>query len=232
MFQRINQFIGIDSVAHTKQTLELMLEVVSVVDRADLKNMLVNELKRLYQQFKRLADLPNIDHNRLNQMMLQIQEIMTTLNQCERKLAESLRQNEFLSSIRLHRANPGGISFFDVPQYYYWLNLSYDTRREYLDYWLQDLEVIQTTVKFLLQIIRESAVPVTKTASQGLFQTTLDPKIPCHLIRVNLPLEAQAFPEISVGRHRIYLRFFAINLQQRPEAITGDLSFKLTCCAL
>jgi len=232
LFKRINQFVNIDSPVHTQSVLESIIEVVNVVDRTDLKPMLLKELKRFLETFVRLQQSPNIDHTKLEAIMAQLENIVDVLNSPERKMAESLRQNEFLSAIRIQRSNLGGVCPFDVPHYFYWLQLPYDIRRSHLDNWLQEIEPLKITVNLILQLIRESALPEEKTAHQGLFHTALDPKTPCQMVRVIIPIEAQAYPEISVGRHRIYLRFFLATINVRPDFIAEDITFKLTCCAL
>ena len=236
LFKRINQFIGIDSLLHTQQTLDSLIEIIALTDRADLKNLLLGELRRMHSHFTRLKSIPNIDHVRLNELLTRIQQIIETLVSSERKLLESLRQNDFLAAIRLQKSNPGGVAPFDQPHYYYWLHLPYETRRSCIDNWLEGLNPLKITVTLLLQLIRDSSYSEMKTANKGTFQHVLDPKIPCQLIRIAIPIEAHAYPEISVGPHRLYVRFFSAFISalihERPDIITKDLDFQLTCCAL
>lgn len=232
LFNRISQFIDIDSSLHAQYVLDSILEITRVVDRNDLKPTMVKELKRLLAVFMRLRQYSNIDYDKLDSILGQLERNITIFNSSDRKIAESLRQNDFLSAIRAQRSNPGGVCHFDVPHYFYWLQLPFEVRRSYIDKWLEELDLLRNSVNLILDLIRKSAMPKEQVAPQGMFHTALNPKTPCQMIRVMVPIETKVYPEISVGRHRVYLRFSKTTINERPDIIADDITFKLTCCAL
>ena len=144
---------------------------------------------------------------------------------------EALRRNEFLSAVRQRSAVPGGICQFDLPTLHYWLQQDSSVRIRHLDNWLEPLQPLQLAIDLLLKLVRDSADPRQAVAVCGFFQQTLDSHSPNQLVRVWLPAEVGAFPEISGGRHRFTIRFMEQpDPNQRASQSEGDIQFWLACC--
>jgi cell division protein ZapD len=60
----------------------------------------------------------------------------------------------------------------------------------------------------------------------------LDGNQPTQLIRVQIPAETPYFPEISGGKHRFTVRFMLFDINQRPQQISEDVAFRLSCCSM
>ena len=232
LLDQLNFFIPGEELWHTRVSIDALLEIVNLLDRPDLKSLLAKELSRYYNTLDRLRDLAHIDSQKLRQTLKELEGTMSHLNSYSGKFAHTLRENEFLNSIRIYRVNPGGACHFDVPAYNHWLNLPYKVRAKQLSGWLNELDVVSQTARLLLRLVRDSNAPSTKVATGGLYQMPLDPKVPCQLVRIWLPQDSKVFPEISVGRHRIYVRFLIVSNQGKPLQTSDDIEFQLTCCVL
>jgi len=126
--------------------------------------------------------------------------------------------------------NPGGGCSFDAPGYHYWLQQPPTERTAQLTFWLGSLKTIRLAVELSLRLIRQSSAPQLRIAHEGFYQAALDPQLPCQLIRVALSHNAGVYPEISVGRHGLSIRFNTLSLNERPSQAHEDVKFQLICC--
>jgi cell division protein ZapD len=70
-------------------------------------------------------------------------------------------------------------------------------------------------------------------AHGGVYQKTLDPKMPCQLVRIALPAGVPYFAELSGGRHRFTARFLQFStIEQRARQTEQDVDFELACCVI
>lgn len=215
-----------------RATLRYIIELLQVLDRPDLKSKLTKELMRLKSSFERLSEQTNVDLNKLQDTRDQVSEQLNYLESFHGKIAVELHDDQFLSSIRSSLAKPGGSSNVDLPLYHFWLQQDSDIRHQHLQRWFAKLDPISQTIESLLRIVRSSARAKTVTAENGFYQTLLDASLPYQLVRVLVAKNQQVYPEVSVGRHRLSLRFLTADIGQRPQQAKKDISFRLTCCVL
>ena len=64
----------------------------------------------------------------------------------------------------------------------------------------------------------------------GFHQELLDPQSNIRMIRIIIPQHIHAYPEISVGRHFLSVRFFSPDIEKRPAQFTDNLQFQLAYC--
>ncbi len=124
-----------------------------------------------------------------------------------RKIGQNLREIELLNNLRLHLASPGGGCSFDIPLFYYWLQQPAEERLATLKIWLNEFSQIRTAIGLVLRLLREGIQFQEKKAEHGFYQELLDPQLNLKLIRVAVPRAFAAYPEISVGRHFMSIRF-------------------------
>jgi cell division protein ZapD len=232
LFDLIDFFNGKDDPWYTRSILDAIVSIVSLIERPDLKSLFTKELSRYHATLVRLIEMPHIDHIKLRKVLTELETMIALLGTTNGKLAYTLREDDFLNVVKMYHANPGGICHFDVPGYHFWLQQPYKYRSKQITRWLQELEVLNGACRLLLRLVRDSNAPEEKTAIGGLYQMALEPKFPCHLIRVILENESHVYPEVSVGRHRVYIRFFSPNPSGKPLQTNDDVLFKLVCCML
>jgi cell division protein ZapD len=138
--------------------------------------------------------------------------------------------------LRLHLASPGGACSFDTPLYHYWLQQTPNLRQEIISDWLNDFTEIRTAVTLVLELVRNNAKIEDKTAVHGFHQELLDPQSnlrpqsTLRMIRIGIPLNVTAFPEISIGRHFLSIRFYLPSIDKRPTQYTDNLDFSIAYC--
>lgn len=214
----------------SRAALAAMLEILNVLDRPDLKGKLVKELGRYATIVSRFAETPHIDRSKLTAIQDELEQTVHHLHGMQGRIAQPLRDNDFLTSIRQHLLNPGGGCSFDAPGYHQWLHQPPAERIAQLTLWFGSLKTIRNAIDLSLRLIRQSSAPDLHVAHEGFYQATLDAQAPCQLIRVALPHGSTVYPEISVGRHGLSIRFYTLNLHERSTQTKDDVKFQLTCC--
>ncbi|MBA2491210.1 MAG: cell division protein ZapD [Gammaproteobacteria bacterium] len=222
-----------DTAWDTHGALMLLLEILNLGARVDLKSDLMMELKRQIANMERLEQAPMVDSSRLHGIVERHQQLIASLHAQSGQPGAALKNNEFLNSIRQRTIIPGGTCDFDLPAYHYWLSEPVAARHDLLRTWIAPFTNIHAAVVNILSLVRESASPQRTRAAAGFYQQNLDVNQPYQLIRILLSEKSGYYPEISAGKHRFTVRFLR---QPTPDTrgvpVDKDLEFALACCAL
>lgn len=205
-------------------------DILNILDRPDLRTKLTKEFVRYLATLTRLESVEHIDQKRLASTIVDVENVLDSLHATNGRFAQELRDNDFLNTIRQHLSNPGGASVFDVPAYHYWLQQPINERNALLKEWFGYFGQIHNAVHLMLRLIRQSSSQQLQTAHGGFYQTNLDPTQSVQLIRISVPTTTEVFPEISVGRHGVSLRFYIPTVKERAVLYKHDVVFKLSCC--
>lgn len=227
LFAKVEHYIQDTSEFGTRNVVSAILDILHLLDRPDLKAKLAKELGHHLSNLMRLEHTPQIDQQKLRQLLRQLDDLIRCFIDSNGKIGQNLREVELLNNLRLHLSTPGGGCSFDVPTYHCWLQNPPEKRLDTLKKWLTEFNSIHTTITLILQLIREGTKIQQRTADQGFYQELLDPQLNLRLIRVAIPKGIAAHPEISVGRHFLSVRFFIPNIQDRPTQYADNLSFWL-----
>lgn len=232
LFHQLSDNMNEDSSWHSRLALSAMNEMLLVIDRPDLKSKLTKALSQHTTALTQLEQSPRVDSSKLREILDDLDRLIDTLYTMPGKIGAPLRENEFLTTIRQYSNNPGGASNFSLPAYQLWLDQPASQRIQTMNAWFKHFELLRDVVTLLLQLTRHSTKQTSKVAAEGFYQQALDPNAPCEMVRVSLPLELKIYPEISVGRHRMSVRFFHENMHGRARQVQEDVTFSLTCCVM
>jgi cell division protein ZapD len=232
LFNQYEQHMQHDSSWDTHSAVKAIIDILGMVSRSDIKRETIKELERQNTNLKSFINIPNINHGRLTMLIDEQQRCIDQLHDIA-NMGQSLQQNELLSAIRQRRSVPGGLCDFDLPVYAYWLNQPFENRKKIMQEWFSPFAVLNTSVRLVLQVIRDSTSPIDQVAEGGFYQRNMEPNQSCLLIRVMIPSNVNLFPEISAGRQRFSIRFLKThNPALRPEQEKLDVPFQLACCVL
>lgn len=232
LFKQINDTSEHPTTWASRSALHSLLKVLNVIDRPDLKTKLS---KALYQHASILTQFersPQVDSEKLRGLLDELDEVIDKLYATSGRIGGTLYENDFLSNVRSHMQNPGGPCNFSIPSYQLWLNQPADKRTNDLKLWTTEFELLEKAVTLLLQLTRQFSKPETKTAIDGFFQQSLDSNSKGELVRVILDADKNLFPEISVGKHRLSLRFYEASINSKAKQTHQDVEFKLLFCAV
>ncbi len=233
LFARAQHFLAGSSEQDSQCAVLTLLELTELTGRVDIKRELMKELERQSANLTRLAETPDVDTLKLNQVLEQQKALIQRLHAQSGPIGAAIKTNEFLSAIQQRGRIPGGLCEFDLPMFHHWLRQPIEDRRDILRAWLMPFAVVQEGIELILDLVRKSAAPSAVVAEGGFYQQVLDPSLPFQLIRVTLPEDATCFPEVSAGKQRFTIRFLELNLDDgRTSQSTEDIAFGLACCAL
>lgn len=230
LFFQVDHFISDTSVFGTRNIIVNIINILQLLDRPDLKAKLAKELSHQMHLLMPLANTPEIDQHKLNEILKQLDEYSRCFIDSSGKIGQNLRDIELLNNLRLHLATPGGGCSFDIPIYHYWLQQPANKRLVTINTWLAEFSNIRQANSLILQLIREESKIHQKTAINGFHQELLDPQINLRLLRVAVPTNIAAYPEISLGRHFLSIRFHTPTILERPVQFQHDISFWLSYC--
>jgi cell division protein ZapD len=230
LFAKSRYFLNQEDPWATRVAIEALLDVVSVTSRADVKNELVKELDRNAATLTRVARQPGVDPNALGRVMSELERAQSGLVRLTGSIGQAAREDEFLKGIAQRNSIPAGACSFDLPNFHFWLIQPMDERERRFAAWMQDIEPVETAIRLILSLMRDSARPRRLIAEAGFFQEALNVQAPAQLVRVTLDGERAVFPEISGHKSRFSIRFLSAATGSRPAQSREDVDFTLTCC--
>ncbi|HEY0269293.1 MAG TPA: cell division protein ZapD [Methyloradius sp.] len=209
-----------------------VFQILDVIDRAELKADLLQELDRQKIVMNGLLGNPSIAENVLRGVINEIETTSLALRNNAIKLGQTLRDNEWLMSIKQRAGIPGGVCEFDLPSYHFWLGLDTERRKNDFDVWLKPLLPIYDGLRIILQILRGSGITTSLVAFNGAYQQMLGGTKPAQMLRVELGDDEKCFPEVSANKYAINIRFNKLDFTERPKQCDVDVKFTLTLCNL
>lgn len=232
LFAKVLHNIEAGHEYHHHCALLTLLQILDVVDRAELKLDLLQELDRQKMAMRLLIGNPAIAANTLKKILNDIDVAADALRAETTKLGQTLRANEWLMSIKQRAGIPGGVCEFDVPSYHFWLGLSEIKRRQDFQAWLMPLLPMQQAAAIVLHILRGSGATTMLVASNGTYQQMLGGAKPAQMLKIDIADDLACFPEVSANKYAINIRFNMLDSSQKLQKCEEDIKFSLTLCNL
>ncbi len=217
---------------YVQMLVKLIIDVLNVLNRPDIKSKLTKEFNRFITYFAMLENMPDVSLETLHETSEKLKQLLSHFLNAPGKIGQNLRNNEFIAAMRHNLMSPGGDCCFDAPAYHYWRHLPYDIHQQQVDEWLSTFDEVRSAIGLLLSIARKSSEPRKLIAEKGFYHEALDPQSSVQLIRVILERDIVLYPEISAGRHRMSVRFVIPNLVDRPSQTPENINFQLTLCMI
>lgn len=218
---------------NTIAALHLLLDLYNLSARVDVKSEILKEIDRIGQSARLLLRTGEVDEGRLDAILDRLNHHSDVLYQQRGQLGQHLKNHMFFNSLRQRASLPGGINGFDIPLFQYWLEQPVETRLNDLEAWAAPYTLAEAAARDILGIIRTFGERREETAREGFFQYMLEVRKPFlnQLVAVELPVEADYYPEISAGKQRFTLRFMnADMLAERGRQFGRDVPFTLVLC--
>lgn len=231
LFQQFGHFSTGLSIADKRAAIAVLLDIMSIFRRNDLKSEILKELDRHAKVLGKYADSQSVDANHLAGILETVGQTSKKLYAMSGKIGLEIMESDLFQSIAQRSSIPGGTCSFDLPEFHYWLERDEPTRLKDLERWSTPFNKIRTAIDLILNFIRNSSSPSEELAEAGFYQISLDKNLPYQLIRVDLDKSLDCFAEISGGKHRCTIRFMVPSAdEQRPTQSPDDIPFFLTRC--
>lgn len=232
LFEQFDFHLPHDSPWHARSALRALLDIASLLARADIKSELLKEMERYRVSLARIADTPGIDHDRLHHVLQQLQDSQRAIQSVQGQLGTHLRNSDFLNSILQRSSIPGGDFDFDLPQLHFWLSQPHAERLLQLDDWRNEVAAVHEAVELLLNLIRGSTRARPQQAVNGFYQQTLPSGSATQMVQVTLPAASRLYAEISGGKHRFSIRFLECLDWEHPTTTERNVDFHLNVCMI
>ena len=231
LFHRARYLLGQESPWASRLTFEVIIDVMAVLGRADLKKEIIKELERHSATLYALSRNPNVAQDRLQEVRDEVQSVLQGLHERDTPPGHELRYNELLNAVRQRSSLPAATCDFDLPAFHYWLEQPGGQRLRDLHEWISTFGVFESSIALCLRLVRESVAATREVASGGFYQRNLGSSTPCQMIRVALSRKVALYPEISAGKQRFAIRFLRPgDTRSRPSQTDEDVEFDLLCC--
>lgn len=215
----------------TRATISTLLEILAILSRGDVRSDVHKELDHQISVLERFQSHSGVDGGRLDTLVHNLASSRDDVSGIGTGFLQSLKDSEFLNSIKHRSAIPGGTCEFDLPEYSHWLRQPIERRRQDMAEWIQTVRPLCDAVTEVLWLIRESAQPQEKLAINGMYQHNMQKTGSCLLLRVSLADSSLLFPEISGSQHRFTVRFLEWSTTASRAVQTGhDVPFELSIC--
>ena len=231
LFNLMEHHMGWESPENSHTAVATLLDTINVVSRTDIKTETVKELDRIAGVLEPLKNKPGIELGTLDEVLSTVKQLSAQLRGITGAIDKELKEDDLLKALLQRNNIAGGLCDFDLPLYRYWLKQLPERRLQDLQAWLEPLRPLQYAVESALDLVRGSTAPEREVAEDGIYKRSLDPKTPCQLIVVSLPINTAYFAEFSGSKHRFTVRFMEAS-QKHPIQTNNKVEFDLSCCKL
>ncbi len=215
----------------SRAAVSSLLEILAITARGDVRGEVVKEMERHIQTLHAFQAKPGVDPGRLRTVVANLLRLRAELTAVSANFMQPLRESEFLNAIKHRSAIPGGTCEFDLPDYNFWLTRPVEARNAMFEKWMEMIRPLCESIVEILWVTRQSARSREETAVGGVYQINFERDNPMQLLRLELPIDSDLFPETSGSHHRCSVRFLSWNdLAQRPVQTERDVRFVLTRC--
>lgn len=143
------------------------------------------------------------------------------------KLSGNLRDDKLLAPLRQRFLIPGGSCFFDLPQLQFWYSLPIEQRKQQIEVWLQELQLAEQAISYVLERLRCRGEFKPIKAIAGFYQSSTDQ---FELLRIRYDAKHGSYPTVSGNRYRYAVRFMQLSEQQGRTFSDKAIAFELACC--
>lgn len=199
-------------------------DLLDVFERGDIRTEILKELERRQRKLQAWDEVPGVDKSRIDTVRQQLKNSSAILMAAPR-IGQFLREDRLVSLVRQRLSIPGGCCSFDLPTLHMWLHAPQEQRDTLVETWLASLEPLNQALDLILDLIRHSAQFRKQTSLNGFYQ---DNGEDADLLRLQLELSSQLYPQISGHKSRFAIRF--VPLDSENGMVPERLDFELACC--
>lgn len=222
LFQRCIHAMDYESEQAGLSFFNALFDLLELLERTDVRQDLLKDLEAQQKALCRWAESPDANQQAIQQVLQTVQTCATKLKG-QVRLANSLKDDKFLGSIRQRFNIPGGNCCFDVPQLYHWLHREPNLRKDEMKYWLTQLDTLRTSIVLLMQLLRDGKPFRASVAKNGFYQDSAEG---VQLLRLLCDSDLPVYPTVSGNKHRFTIRFMSTH----PDgaASTASIPFQLS----
>lgn len=224
LIQQLEASLPINGTASALHFFRNIGDLLDVFERGEIRTDILKEVERQQRKLLSWSEVPGVDMQRIDLLRNQLKERGSVLMSAPR-IGQLLREDRLIALVRQRLSIPGGCCNFDLPTLHIWLHLPQAQRDEQVSLWLASLQPLKQSLDLLLDIIRNSSPLRRQTSLNGFYQDNGDDT---DLLRLQLDLAWQLYPQISGHKSRFAIRFLPLDSER--GIIPERLDFELACC--
>lgn len=235
LFIQLNHFLAGTSISDKRAAMAVLIDVLSIFSRNNLKSELLLEIERLSRILTTPEHPLSFTETEQEKIIADLDSTKKNLYASNGKIGAKLMASNLFQSVSQRSAIPGGSCTFDLPAFHYWLSQDDVVQQKELMDWTKPFLEIHNAIELVLNLIRQCGTVTQEIAKAGFFQSTLplDNNDSSQLLRVQVPQATPCYAEISGGRHRFTVRFMQPAIEsERSTQTSKHIDFTLTCCQL
>lgn len=199
-------------------------DLLDLFERGDVRSELVKELDRQQRKLQAWVEVPGVDQEMIATLRQKLKASSSVLLAAPR-MGQQLREDKLIALVRQRLSIPGGCCSFDLPGLQLWLYLPQEKRDAQVSAWLHSLEPLEHSLRLVLDLVRNSSALRKQTSLNGFYQDNAEDT---DLLRLQLNLADELYPQISGHKSRFAIRF--LPLDSEKGSVPERLDFELACC--
>ena len=128
LYRRLEYHLNEKHVHIHHAAILAMFEILDAASRSDIKTDILQEIEKQKVFLAKYQDHPNVSIDILQEEVDGLQAAGSQLLAQQGKFGQSLRENEWLMSLKQRAGIPAGMCAFDLPGYHVWQNMSSEAR--------------------------------------------------------------------------------------------------------
>lgn len=224
LIQQLSARLPISDHASALHFFRNIGDLMDVFERGEVRTELLKELERQQRKLQAWMEVPGVDQSRIDSLRQQLKSSGSILMSAPR-IGQVLREDRLIGLVRQRLSIPGGCCSFDLPTLHIWLHAPQGQRDAQIQEWIDSLYPLNQALVLILDLIRNSAPFRKQTSLNGFFQDNGDD---ADLLRLQLALDEQLYPQISGHKSRFAIRFMPLDSEN--GIVPERLDFELACC--
>ena len=227
---RLEQLIQQKSRLSHHSALILLVSLLDLLTRSDIKAELIKELEIQQAHFIALASNPAVDASKLEAFLTQLKKLHQWAIHYKGRLGDTIRNQPFIDTLWKKNNLLASSVPFDLPELNCFLSLTDEKRHLYFTQWMDELNGLKTSIEVILRLTRELSRfnPAVAPIGDYLIER---PDIGISLLRIKLNEQQQHFmPDVSASRHRISIHFYCLSNTLAKKKYTGEVEFQYATC--
>lgn len=210
LFARYEQLKSDNHPITYDEQLAVLLRLIAITDRADLKSKLTQLIHQLIHRLQQWQQHKDANQEPIQQALAECQHCLAYFDQTRDKIGHHLREHFFVKQLLSQFNHPGGLTDFTLPIYALWQRQILEQKGHDIQDWMKEFEPLKLSIDLLLRFIRQNSECHTVWVDNGFYQQPIETKNTVQIFQVNVPLSFNIYPNISVGRHHVSIHFHHI----------------------
>lgn len=206
------------------QVVRGWVSFAQLFERTDVKQELIKDLEREANQLTTLFQVPEVDHQKLNEFLDMIKKAQHGLHSIHDK--RSVMPGDFLFKEAFKKSIlPGPFNGFDSPFLYQWLQTQPLVSEAPLKSWELSFQPLTQAIEIYLKLLRGHMRFDHVCVERGELTQSLSNHSDVQLVCLTIP--SSIIPEMSGSKYQFHARFFKSSVHEQGELVDCPMDIEI-----